>query len=398
MKSWSTGSALISLLSFATTSLAAVALSSSMAIAGDWSLDSKFSESANFNDNYLLSSNSKGAVFGSITDLYFDLSQRSYDHRFDFIGDVKYQNYWGPGENDVIDGFTPRLQLKFNQKGKTTNLDLSASYARENTSGVDVLDPANLSRDLIRNNLSIDAALTETLNAIDSIGFSTSLNDVIYDNAGSSATPSVTTDLSAFWNHRLTKQIDLKSSVGLNLVSLEDQFNTTRLTYRLREDVTAQISKTLKFKAGAGLRMLNQGVDGVFPFFAQDITSTSVGWFGDANLDYTYKRGMLSASASFALEPGVLGDLQNRTTFGVAGDYNINQVSKLGLGAQYRITSLPSSSNQNVFTISPTYTYRFTDKWSLQTSYRWTYQDGGNGVIQSNSVFLSISNSMVLDP
>jgi hypothetical protein len=368
------------------------------ALAGDWSLETKLSEKGDFNDNYRGRANSDGSVFGSISNLYFDLINRSYVHRFDLKGDLGYRTYVGRGSDEVPDRFLPKLETSFTQKSKTSEFDFAAYYAREDTTAVDVLDPDGLVKDITRNSMGTNFSLSRAYDVRNSLGVTASVQDVFYNDNDGSATPSFNTDMSVFWTHRLTKRTNFTTSAGVGWLLLDNPEDTERITYRLRGDLTSQISKNLRLKAGGGLRVIDSAEDIFLPLPGHRRNSTDVGWLADISLDYTMKTGSFSIFASRSVDPGTLGDLQERTTFGGAVIHRINDVSEVDLSAQYRITSASGFSDEHVFTVSPVYKRNLTDEWSFQTGYRFTLADANEGKWHSNNVYLTFSRAMLLVP
>jgi hypothetical protein len=371
------------------------------ALAGDWSLESTISQKTDIDDNYRLQRDSDGFAIGSRTNLNLDLIRKSNIDRFDLIGDFSYLNYFGPGEQDGDGSFVPRLQAKYNRKTKVTNLDFNALYSRDVVSQFDVLDPGVPGQqDAIRTTLAASGSISHALNVRNTVGLSSSFQDISFDDPAASGTPSSSIDTYVYWTHRLTKRTDFTATAGVGFLMLDDDLDTERMTSRIRGDVTSQISKKWKLKAGGGVRTVRSSTEVPFiPDSGRDI-SIDTGWIGDLSLEYAYKRGTLAFFASRSLDPGTLGDLQQRTSFGFNAVRKIDDVSELSLSALYRITDGASADGESLsgFVISPSYRRRLTDEWTLQTGYRFVWSELSEGDAISNSVYLTFSRSWVLMP
>ena len=376
----------------------ASAVLSQTALAGDWSLLSFITEKGDFNDNYRLKPISRGAVFGSITDVNVDLIHKSAIDRFDLVGDLAYQRYFGPGEADVPQRFTPRLSGLYHLGGKTDTLDLQASYIVDDVSTFDPLDPTTLASNAVRQSRSASAAYSHALDLRNTVGTSLSLQDVTFSDGGTGGTPSFTIDLSTYWNYRLTKTTNFRTTAGFDSQSLKDFQNTTNLSYWVRGDLSSTVLKNLQLNVGGGPRLGVTSLDNIFFPSEPRISNTTLGWIADASLIYTFKSGTLSASASHSVDPSAFGDLQTRTSFSVSAAKRLNEESQVALTAQYRISSSAASADQTIFLISPTYNYQLDRQWSMSAGYRWTSTQSNLGSGSSNDVFLSVTKAFVLNP
>ena len=118
--------------------------------AGDWSLQSKFSGTAEVDDNYLLLANPDGAVFISTAEVYGDFIYKSHASQLDLIADIIGQSFVGPGSDGLSDTILPKLEAKYHQDGKRTDFDLRASYAREDLQSIveeDIVDVVGATSD-----------------------------------------------------------------------------------------------------------------------------------------------------------------------------------------------------------------------------------------------------------
>jgi hypothetical protein len=356
--------------------------------AGDWSLEAKTTQKADVETNRPMAEDIDGFLLGLQTNINADAIYKTDVSRFDLIGDLGYQTYFGFEQADAPTRLTPRIQTKYNQKGKTTSFDLAASFAREDVSFVDVLDPVLIPTKTYRDSLLVSASVSKNFDARTSAGLTSSFQQIFFEDSSSALTPSMS----------LTKQTTLRTSTSFSWLSLDDEASTDRQTVVARVDVTSQLSPRLKVRAGGGPRATLSQVDDITPPDTGRVNSTSWGWVSDAGFDYAYKRGSLSASISQATEPSATGDLQNRLTLGVAATRKMSDLSEIGATAQLRFAEVNDSDIQTVLSLSSTYSQKLTDEWSLQAGYRFTLLDEPAKDTYSNNVFLSISRAWVVKP
>ena len=350
--------------------------------AGDWSLQSTVTGKTDLNDNFRLKPVSSGVVVGSLTDINADLAYSTHNSRFDLIGDLAYQKYLGPADVAAFDHLTPHLTAKYNVRGKTDSLDLAANYSVDDASTVDPLDPLGFIKGINRTVWSGSISYTKKLDARNSVGTSESLQDVIYSDTSTGAKPSLTANMSAFWNYRLTKSTDLRTSVNYQWQNIYSAPFTTNISYGIRSDLTSQITKNLKLKLGGGPRFSN---------------TSSVGFVADAGLDYQYKRGSIGLTLSQSFDPSALGVLQQHTSIGISANNQYNEETTLGLSAQYRFTTGLGAADSNAITINPTLKYQIARNWSMLTGYQWTRSESITGVAFADDIYLSFTRNFVLD-
>lgn len=373
------------------TTLALLSVFMSNSSAGDWSVKAKTTEKVFIYDNYLLLQEANDVVVGSLATVGADATYLGHDYRFDILGDVSFKDVFGSGSGDLPHTISPRLQTRFKKKGKTTSLDLNASFAREEVSMVDELDPALGDLSTYRDTTSASAAYSTALDLRNTLGASAGLQKVWFEDRNSQLTPSLMAEVGAYWSHRLTKRTDISTSVSASWLSLDNIESTDRKMVRLRTDLVTQLTPALKLKIGAGARLVSSQERDPSFLGGSDSSIENFGWIGDVGLDYQFKTGSVSAFASKSTSIAAGGDLQDRWTLGLLGTKRINELSELGLSLQYRLADTDLSGSSHVLALSPTYTYKLTDEWKLQAGYRFVYVRDESGKDHSNSVFVALS-------
>lgn len=366
--------------------------------AGDWSLEAKTTSKGDLNDNYYLKPVSDGFVFGSLSNVNVDLIHKSAIDRFDLIGDLGYQSYFGAVQSSSQNKLLPRIAAKYHLSGKTDSIDLGAGYFFSDISAIDPLDPIGLNRNLTRHTIAANAAYSKTLSPRLSVGSAASFEDVIFSDAGVGVNPYTSTNLSSYLKYRVTKTTDFKTTLGGQWQSINDLQNSLNSSYYLRGDISSQLEKNLSISFGGGPRVGINYLDNIFIPSHPRISSNSLGWVADASLNYAFKEGSISASVSHSVDPDVLGNLQSRNTFSLAASQAINEESQFDVSAQYRVSTSVAAIDQRTFVFAPVYRYRLAREWSMAAGYAFTWTDGGAGTGHSDDLFLSLSRSFVLSP
>jgi hypothetical protein len=368
------------------------------ALAGDWSLQGAVSEKGDLNDNIGLLPVSTGGVIGSITNLNLDLAHKTAVDRFDLIGNVAYQRYFGPGEAEASNGWRPKLTGKYHWAGKSDTLDLVASYLIDDENNFDPLSPTNLNPKAIQQTRFASIAYAHMINQRNTIGTAASFQDITFLGNTYGSTPSSGADVSAFWNYRLTKTIDNKISVGFDPHQIQNSQQTDNIGYWLRDDVTSHFAKDWLLNIGGGPRLGVTTQDDLSSSTFSRTTTHRLGFLANANLTHNFKTGSVSAWASNTFDVGDNGQLERRTGFGITASHHINEQSVVALTAAYRITSTFSAPDETVFLISPTYQYQLARDWSMLAGYRWTSENTVSGTANSNEVFLSVTKAFLVSP
>jgi hypothetical protein len=366
--------------------------------AGDWSLEAKTTSKIDLNDNYYLLPVTDGFVFGSYSNVNVDLIHKSAIDRFDLIGDLGYQSYLGNVHANSQNRLLPRIAAKYHLSGKTDSIDLGAGYSFSDLNTIDPLDPIGLTRNLTRHTISANAGYSKTINPRLSVGASASINDVIFSDVGVGINPYIATNLSSFLKYRLTKTTDFTTTLGGQWQSVDDVQNSLNTSYFLRSDISSQLEKNLNITFGGGPRFGVNYVDDVLVPLNPRISTNTLGWLADANLNYKYKEGSITAGVSHSVDPDVLGNLQIRDTFSLAASQTINDDSEFDVSAQYRVSTNTVGLGQRSFVFAPVYKHRLAREWSMAAGYTFTWTDGGVGSGHSDDLFLSLSRSFVVNP
>ena len=394
---------------------AAMALGGTMlpARAGDWSVESRIGARTEFDDNYELLVDSNGYVFATTAEVLGDFIYKTDRSRLDLIAYIAAQDFLGPGADTLTNNVFPRFDARYRLGGKQTDIELAASYSLEYlpaaATGNSIVPPADddtpppqdvgvvdSSTDTIRNTLSAGGSLTHRINVRNSLVFAASAAKTTFQGEG---TNNFSTDASLAWNRRLTKSTDGSLIFGFDYLSLEDDEQTDRYFYSTRAVVSSKLSKRLSASAGAGVNLVNS--------YQTDLgdnrdSKVDLGYSLDAGFDYRLKTLSIGLKASYGLQPGTLGDLENQTSVFLQASKTINERSNVSLvaGAESveSFSSGGSSDSTYGLVLASTYSLALTDEWNFQAGYRFRLEDSDGGTATSNNVFLSLSRNFVAIP
>jgi len=108
------------------------------------------------------------------------------------------------------------------------------------------------------------------------------------------------------------------------------------------------------------------------------VSTTDLDWIGDAVLTYKiFNDTVLTLNASQAIAPSIVGSLfkTDLVTLGLA--YTINDHSTLSLSANGTRQIL--STTTDFVSASASYSYKFTEDWTAQFTYRYLHRFASSG-------------------
>ena len=388
------------------------------ALAGDWSLESTISEKVDFNDNYGMNEKSNGVVLGSITDVYGDLIYLTRDSRFDLIADIVARKYWGPGDEDVVDGILPRFESRYHQDFKRGSFDLGTYYAEQEISGNDTLDVDERTPPSTKRNFGGNFGFGRIVGRRDNLYWANSVAQTLYED-NSRGTDNQSLDSSLTWTRRLTKRVDRKLTAGVNYLTYDNAGDVEKVIYRSRADFTAILSPRLKANAGGGVNLINsfETITPTPPLTPYRDSNLDYGLSADAGFDYQLKTTTISGYARYGLSQGTFGELQTQASVGLSIAERINERSTVSLTATAKMVTSDTSGIPGIggnngsggshgFSVSSLYKVDLTDEWELQAGYKWTLKQTDKGIpmspttstATSNDVFLQLTRNFVVFP
>lgn len=380
----------------------ALALVGGSAHAGDWSIESRISEQVDFFDNYGLDLDPNGYVIASTTDFYSDFNYLGHDQEFNLIGDIVARGYVGPGSDDLSNNLSPRLEANYHKWGKRTDISLGSYIAREYIPALqqaDIVDPSAPSTATTRYSFGVNSTVAYKVSARNTVKFSNSASWLQYTESGDDRR---TLDSSLSFSRRLTKRTDGDLSVGVNWMTAQDEAETEQLIYRVRGGLSSKLSKRTNASFGAGVNLLNTEKTDLLAPGLPRTSSSKLGFLADAAINYQLKTLSIALSASYGLQPGVLGDLQNRAVLSLSVNKQINERSSLVFiataQASENVDDTGDSGKVYGLSVGPTYTLALTDEWDFHAGYRYSLKDRQEGTATSNNVFISLSRDFVAQP
>jgi hypothetical protein len=393
-------------------------LSSTAAVAFDWSVRSSISESVELNDNQFLRA-SPAASLGSYTGITANAQARTPTSRFDFDGDGTYKKYWGPG----TEGIRQTEFLNYGFKGRYERLGkntpdrefIDASWRQQSTA-LAILSDLGITTNAIGflDRLSVNGGFDRSISARDTVSLFAGSTRTSYQ-PSSSGTPFTDTSASGTWRHRLNSTSTLSGSSSAEIINYGNVFNSEVTILRNTVGVDAKLSPLLSFRGNIGPAYI-QTERGVVTTGGRTlpISGTITDWIGDAVLTYKMlKHTTLTVTASQVIGPSVVGSLFKTDTIAVGLAQIINSRSMLSFAAS--ATRQTSTSTTDLVSASVTYRYQLARDWTAQATYRYLHRFATNGTVlfdpitgtptvsgtgpaTSNSVLLVLSRNFTVLP
>ena len=366
-------------------------ISSTRALAVDWSLNSSLSESVELNTNQFLSSPSAGGTLGSYSTLTANADARTPTSRFIFDGDISYQKYWGPGTEGIpqTEFRQDGVKARYETTGKDpTDLNYAEMSWRESSTALAILNDLGVATNAqgFIDTSTIRGGLERNLTSLDFATLSARSTYTNYDptSGGTSFTDS---SIDGTWRHRLNSSFALIASSEFEWLSYNNSSNTTTMILRDQAGVDATLSPLLSFRgtAGAAYVMSNQSAAGfstiptspTIP--ASTVSSGSVaGFITDMLLTYQMlKNTKLTLSGNQTIAPSIIGSLTEVTTIAAGLSQTINSRSTLSFSAS--ASRLVTTNSSDFYIGSVTYSYQLAREWNAQLTYRYQHRSATTG-------------------
>jgi hypothetical protein len=362
-----------------------LSMTPSAAFAVDWSLKATQSETVELNSNQFLATIPAGTL-GSYTTLGANAEARTPDSKFDFDSDGTYRKYWGPGTADAPDSEFTNWGFKahYETDGKN-NFDkefIETSWRQQSTA-LALLNDLGISTSVngAMDRLTAAGGLDRSLSARDSVSFLATSTRTSYE-PSSGRTPFTDTLGRGTWRHSLSSVTALTASSEAELLNFDNAFGTDVTILRNQVGVEATLSPLLSFRGNAGAAYLitQNGVGtSIAPTgFPTPVSSTDIDWIGNAVLTYKmFRDTTLTLNASQSIGPSIVGSLFKLDIISLGLAYTINDHSTLSFSASGNRQI--STSTTDFASASVTYSYKFTQEWNAQLTYRYLHRFASSG-------------------
>ncbi len=390
-------------------------------VAGDWSDNIVLGHTSAFNDNPSLAVHSNGYVFTESEQFTNDLIYTMPDGKFDILGSLTRNDYFGPGAGTARDVFLPSIQAHLNKFGPRTTFDLTARYAFEQVPFLDnsiydnctpipgtvlldcdgvITDPVPNFSNGTKHSLSSQAVLTYALDERDSLTWTNSLGRKLYTkNAGSTAT---TYSSQLGFDRKLTKRNDGNFSLGFDWLDVNNPARLDRYVLSAKGKVTSHLTNRVTMHTGAGLSWINLALDDVA--LPGTPRSTRASWTANANLGFDY---LLNETTSLSINEYVTAVQQtnnkflNRYTTSMDMSHQISERSSLDVTSGVTFAEAIGAKGKETifsFNVSPSYSLKLTPHWTLGAAYKFALRKSSAGTATSNNVNVSLTKDFVANP
>jgi hypothetical protein len=364
-----------------------LSISSTRALAVDWSVNSSLSETVELNTNQFLRSMLAAGTLGSYSTITANAEARTPTSRFIFDGDITYQKYWGPGTEGIP-------QTEFRQDGVKARYETTGKDPTDLTYGEVILRESSTSLAILSNlgfatnaqgfidTSTIRGGIERNITPLDFVTLSARSTYTNYDPPGG-GTPFTDSSAVGTWRHRLNSNLALTASSEFEWLNFNNSSNTTIMILRDMAGVDATLSPVLSFRGMAGVAYLkadqNAAAVSPVPLATTAASSGSVADFiTDMLLTYRMlKNTTLTLFGNQTIGPSVIGSLTKQTTIGAGLTHTINSRSTLSFAAS--ASRQMSTSSSDFYSGSVTYSYQLAREWNSQLSYRHLHHTASTG-------------------
>lgn len=383
----------------------------SLSLAADWSARTSLSETVEVNDNYFLTPVPKGVLFGSTSAVFAELAARTPTSRYIFNGDFAYIHYAGPGAADTSltnitqNGVSLSAEYAGHQPGD--RLGFVTSWRRQDVTAAQLNDIGVATAQGEASTILVGGSFNKQLSAIDTLAFSATGTTTEITGGNASAFRNLTTGPT--WTRTLNSIAEWVSLADLSWTVRDDSSQSETKLTRAMTGFRLHPTARLRVSASAGFGVVTgTGANTAASIFGSPVAGfgsiqpgnggTVVGWLADGIVAYRlWGTTELTAAASRAITPGVLGDLSLRTSFGLAVNHTLNATSSILLkGDLTKVTA--SGGSFDFWTASVAYERRLTREWRANVSYAYRQRISDMQSVSSNGVTFVLARDVTLLP
>jgi hypothetical protein len=364
-----------------------LSISSSRALAWDWSVNSSLSETVELNTNQFLRSMMAGGTLGSYSTITANAQARTPTSRLILDGDISYQKYWGPGTEGIpqTEFRQDGVKARYEMTGKDpTDLTYGEVIFRETSTALAILSNLGVATTAqgFLDTSTIRGGIERNITPLDFATLSARSTYTNYDppNGG---TPFTDSSAVGTWRHRLNQNLALTGSSEFEWLSFNNLSNTNIMILRDMAGVDATLSPVLSFRGTAGVAYVksdqNTTTVPLVPLATTIASSGSVADFiTDMLLTYRMlKNTTLTLFGNQTIGPSVIGSLTKQTTIGAGLTHIINSRSSLSFAAS--ASRQVTTSSSDFYSGSVTYSYQLAREWNSQISYRHLHRTASTG-------------------
>jgi len=358
------------------------------AYAVDWALNSTLSETVEANNNPFLQAVAAG-TFSSYSTIIANATARTPTSTFNFLGDVSYRKYWGPGietpgaqSESLSGGF--RMHYETKEKYSADREYVDAGWHRQSTAFalLGELGIVTNARGFI-DKTNVGAGIDRAISALDVVSLSGRANYTSYD-PGTGGTPFVDASGDVSWRHRVNSITTLSASSDVESEHFDNALNTDILILRENAGLEATLSPQLSFNGTAGVAYVQTSngtpaLTSLSPGANASSSGSIVGFITNMALIYKmFPDTTLTLTGVKSIAPSTVGSLIELTTIGAGLSHRVNSRETLSFGANASQTT-SSGVESDFLSASATYGYQLTPEWTAQLSYRYLHRLATSG-------------------
>jgi hypothetical protein len=403
----------------------------SPAMASDWTITSRLSQTFEANNNYFMVQDPSGSTLRSLSTLYFDSLYRTATSRHVLSGDISYYKYSGPGAEDteLKQGINNGARYQYQGYGKLPkDRDLfNLIWRRQDVASAQLEDQAQVTSKGETNNYIVDGGVVRQLSALDTLTLLGRATANAFENEEQNFTDVFG---SARLTHSYNSLTELTANVDFDWFKYNNIQNTETQLWKFMGGFVTRPNSQLTIRANFGYVLANTTADPLPqlpgggnqpppppspdpnnplppldtnsppPLQPVQAAGSFLDWIGDIYITYKVKTETYNLFASKFVSPDIFGALQERKRIGASFRHEINRLSGLGLASTYTLTNQgrgPTATQPADWNAIVNYDYAFTRdlRGQLIYNYRVRFPDSQTSVTATTTTVPPPDNSTI---
>jgi hypothetical protein len=373
------------------------------AFAAEVSVTGNVVQTLDASDNLFLLKSPSGntAKYNNLVNL--DFRALTPNGRYDLTTSYNYYRYYGPGAQDSPSNVINPPSVNFTGEyyaDPLTTYRFNASWSESNVATTLLQQTGTASGQGTSDTTTFGGGFTRQISQTDSTTWSANVTNNSYSDSGQ---PSSTDYIvNGAWNHQITRATKLVSTIYFDWFSQDDTAKSQRLYWNPMAGLQSQVTPRLFVYATAGAAFVNAYQSGSATSvsnssFFQPTPGTAQGWLANFNANYVLgKTDNVSLTATRAISPTILGQLQGVESISLSYDHAINSRSGVTFLSQisHTLTAVAPGAiggGTDFFTASASYRYALAREWHANATYAYNQSNSSSGLARSNTVTLGLT-------
>ena len=363
--------------------------SAGRAAAADWTIGGFFSQRFSATDNFDLDPDGgDGITFGSVTDLGVAFTRRTANSRFVLAPGLRAIGYAGGDANGDDNAVRPRFNGSYLWTGLRDDVSASLSIVPESVTDTGFEEGRRFEEDAVAIRLSGALGYGRRIDPRNRVGIDlfARAEEYLEDTEDRGANRSFGGGLS--WSRALDPTSTATLSTGLTRFTSEEEDGEDGTSWNVRLGYDRAVSERLSWNASGGVSLVRSDGD------------VEPGFVGSLGARYRTSDTALSFALAQDVDQDSDGRIESRLSLRLGAEHQVNSRESLGLsilvGGQNPLFG-ETDNDRRIASITPSYTRRITEDWSLSLGYALRMEDEDD-FAWSNTAFVTVSRGLSLLP